>query len=309
VPWALARGGERTGLLTGYTEPELAGSRTRTARFRHPLYRAPRDRQVVDLGEFQSDLAGRKIVGLVSGGRFRPYWDRAEIARGALAGRGLELAFVDDPIALFLLEIQGSGRIVFPDGSLLRVGYEGQNGHDYTAIGRVLVERGELTREAVALQSIRAWLRAHPERAAELMHRNRSYVFFRPLAGSGPEGASGVELVAGRSVAIDDQLLAYGLPLYLDATTPAVPDLARAELPLRRLAVAHDTGGAIRGAVRADLFFGPGREAEELAGRMKQPLRLWILLPRGVDPRAPARTPDRGTSRARSGAGPPRLPG
>ncbi len=282
VPWAATHGGEREGLLTGYYEPELHGRRTPSARFRHPLYLTPRDRQVVDLGEFKQELAGRKVTGVVRDGRFRPYWDRAEIERGMLAGRRLELAWVDDPIALFFLQIQGSGRVILPDGSFVRVGYDGQNGHDYTAIGRVLIERGELTKEEVSLQSIRAWLKAHPERAAELMNQNRSYVFFRLLTGQAPEGASGVELTAGRSLAIDDELLPYGVPLWIDSTAPAVPELGRAEQPLRRLAVAQDTGGAIRGAVRADLFLGPGREAEELAGRLKQPLRLWLLLPRAL---------------------------
>ncbi|MGH7336147.1 MAG: murein transglycosylase A, partial [Myxococcota bacterium] len=282
APWAVANRDRREGLLTGYYEPELAGSRKRTARFRHPLYRDPRDRQVVDLGEFKKDLAGRKITGMVRGGRFRPYWDRAEIVRGALAGRSLELLFVDDPVALFFLQIQGSGRVTLPDGEFLRVGYDGQNGHDYTAVGRILIERGELEKEAVSLQSIRAWLAAHPERAEELLNRNRSFVFFRLLGGGAPEGASGVELTPGRSLAVDDGFLPYGVPLFLDATTPAIPELGRAEAPLRRLVVAQDTGGAIVGPVRGDLFFGPGREAEELAGRMKQPLRYWVLLPKSA---------------------------
>jgi membrane-bound lytic murein transglycosylase A len=284
APWAAANGAEREGLLTGYYEPELAGSRTRSQRFRFPLYLDPRDRQVVDLGEFKQELAGRKITGMVRGGRFRPYWDRGEIERGALAGRRLELAWVDDPVALFFLQIQGSGRVVLPDGSFVRIGYDGQNGHDYTAIGRLLIERGGLTKDEVSLQTIRAWLRSHPESAGALMNENRSYVFFRLLSGQSPEGASGVELTAGRSLAIDDEHLPYGVPLWIDSTAPAVPELGRAEQPLRRLVVAQDTGGAIRGAVRADLFLGPGREAEELAGRMKQRLRYWLLLPKGVDP-------------------------
>jgi len=279
---AVANRGRREGLLTGYYEPELRGSRRRTGSFRHPLYLAPRDAQVVDLGEFKRELAGRKITGLVRGGRFRPYWDRAEIERGALAGRRLELVWVDDPVALFFLQIQGSGRVVLPDGTLVRVGYAGQNGHDYTAIGRILIERGELAREEVSLQTIRAWLRAHPERADEVMNHNRSYVFFRVLPGAAPVGAQGVELTAGRSLAVDDAFLPYGLPVWIASTLPAVPELGRAEQPLARLVVAQDTGGAITGPVRGDLFLGPGREAEELAGRMKQGLRLWILRPIGA---------------------------
>jgi len=281
-PYALADRGKEEGLLTGYYEPELRGSRRRTGKFVHPLYLDPKDQMVVDLGEFRHDLAGRKVVGMIRHGRFRPYWDRAEIEAGALGGRRLEMLWVDDPVALFFLQIQGSGRVVLPDGTFERVGYAGQNGHDYTAIGRTLIEMGELTREEVSLQSIRAWLRAHPERADEVMRSNRSYVFFRRLAGSGPEGASGVVLTPGRSLAVDDELVPYGVPLWVGSTLPAVPDLDRAEQPLGRLVVSQDTGGAIVGVVRGDLFLGPGREAEELAGRMKQPLRLWLLAPRGA---------------------------
>ena len=191
-------------------------------------------------------------------------------------------------MALFFLQIQGSGRVVLPDGTLVRVGYAGQNGRDYTAIGKVLIERGDLTKDGVSLQTIRAWLRAHPERADEVMNQNRSYVFFRVLPGDEPLGAAGVELTAGRSLAVDDAFLPYGVPLWLDATTPDVPELGRIAAPLDRLVVAQDTGGAITGPVRADLFLGPGREAEQTAGRMKQPLRLWLLLPRGGARPAPA---------------------
>jgi len=283
-PFEITNRGRADGLLTAYYEPELHGSRHRDRRFRFPLYLAPRDVQVVDLGEFKSDLAGRRISGIVRGGRFRPFWDRREIEGGALGGRKLEFLWVDDPVALFFLHIQGSGRVVLPDGSTVRVGYAGQNGHDYTAIGRVLVERGEIAREAVSLQSIRDWLRAHPDRAAEVMNQNRSYVFFRVLPGEAPVGAQGVELTAGRSLAVDDEMLPYGVPLWIESSWPAVPPLGRAETPLRRLVVAQDTGGAITGPVRGDLFLGPGPEAEETAGRMKQELRLWILLPRGSTP-------------------------
>lgn len=279
--WRATNRGRAEGLLTGYYEPELAGSRRRRPPYVHPLYRVPADRQLVDLGEFKADLAGRKITGLVRGGRFRPYFDRAEIERGALAGRGLELAWVADPVALFFLQIQGSGRIRFEDGTLLRVGYAGQNGHDYTAVGRVLIERGELAREAVSMQSIRAWLAAHPGEAADLLDRNRSYVFFRALPG-GAVGAAGVELAAGRSLAVDPAFWPYGLPLYLASERPAVPELDAAPAPLERLVIAQDTGGAIRGPIRGDLFLGPGAEAEAVAGRMKQPLRLWLLWPRAL---------------------------
>lgn len=289
TPWLATNRGDAGGLLTGYYEPELEGRKRKQAPFVHPLYRDPGERQVIDLGEFKADLAGRRITGFLRGGRFRPYWDRAEIERGALAGRRLELAWVKDPVALFFLQIQGSGRIRFDDGKLLRVGYAGQNGHDYTAIGRVLIERGELAREAVSLQTIRAWLAAHPGEADEVMNRNRSYVFFRVLPGA-PTGASGAELTPGRSLAVDPAFWPYGVPLWVASERPAAPELGTAAAPLAALVVAQDTGGAIRGPVRGDLFLGPGAEAEAIAGRMKQPLRLWLLWPRalGAPPRPAA---------------------
>jgi membrane-bound lytic murein transglycosylase A len=282
VPFAAADRADREGLLTGYFEPELAASRRRRGAFRHPVYFPPGDRIPVELGDFKSDLAGRRIVGRIDRGRFLPYFDRREIERGALAGRRLELAWVEDPVALFFLQIQGSGRLRFSDGTLLRIGYAGQNGHDYTAIGKVLVERGELALEAVSLQSIRAWLRAHPAEADGVMAANRSYVFFRELPGKSPVGAAGVELTPRRSLAVDPAFWPYGLPLWAEATLPAAPEADRRASRLAALLVAQDTGGAIRGPVRGDLFWGPGVEAEAVAGRMREPLRLWLLWPRDL---------------------------
>lgn len=283
-PWTVSNHGERAGLFTGYYEPELAGARRKKAPFVHPIYLAPHDQLVVDLGDFKRDLAGRKITGMMRGGTFRPYWDRAEIERGALSGRGLEMLWVDDPVALFFLQIQGSGRVVLADGTIVRIGYAGQNGHDYTAIGKVLIERGEIAREDVSLQSIRHWLRSHPDQADEVMRANRSYVFFRVLPGA-PVGAAGVELTPGRSLAVDSRFLPFGLPLWLDATLPALPEVGRSEeVPLRRLVVPQDRGGAIKGPVRGDLFWGAGPEAEAIAGRMKQSGRLWVLWPKALPP-------------------------
>lgn len=281
-PWTATNRGEPVGLLTGYYEPELAARHRRRGDFVHPLYRVPGDRVLVDLGEFKRDLAGRKITGRIERGSFRPYFDRAEIERGALSGRGLELAWVDDPVGLFFLQIQGSGRLRYDDGTLLRIGYAGQNGHDYTAIGKVLVERGAMPLEEVSLQSIRAWLRAHPREADEVMNANRSYVFFRVLPGRAPEGGSGAELTPRSSLAVDTAFWPYGVPLWIETTLPAAPEAGLAEAPLATLVVAQDTGGAIRGPVRGDLFLGPGAEAEAIAGRMRQPLRLWLLWPRAA---------------------------
>ncbi len=283
APWTASNRGEPAGLLTGYYEPELAASRRRRGSFVHSVYRVPGDRLLVDLGEFKRDLAGRKITGLIRGGRFRPYFDRAEIEAGALAGRGLELAWVEDPVALFFLQIQGSGRLRYEDGTMLRIGYAGQNGHDYTAVGKVLVDRGAMALEQVSLQSIRAWLGAHPREADELLNANRSYVFFRVLPGKAPQGGAGADLTPRRSLAVDTSFWPYGLPLWLQTTLPAAPEAGLGESELAALVIAQDTGGAIRGPVRGDLFLGPGDEAEAVAGRMRQPLRLWLLWPRAAN--------------------------
>ena len=263
------------GLFTGYYEPELAGSRSRSAAFAVPLYSRPADLVTVRLGDFWPHSPHERFAGRVVDGRLKPYFSRAEIDAGALAGRGLELFWTDDPIAAFFLHIQGSGLLRLPDGTRVRLGYAGANGHPYTAIGRVLVRRGALALEEVSLQSIRAWLRAHPEQARAVMARNASYIFFREVAGEGPLGSQGVALTPGRSIAVDPRHLPLGLPMWVDVAHPLAGHPA-----LRRLVVAQDTGGAIRGAVRADLFWGAGRDAEARAGQMRKNGRYFALIPR-----------------------------
>jgi membrane-bound lytic murein transglycosylase A len=271
----------RIGLFTGYFEPLLHGSRRRTERYGVPLYTQPSDLVMVDLGRFRDDLRGRRVAGRVRGRSLEPYDDREAIASGSLAGRGLELIWVDDAIDAFFLHIQGSGRVELDDGSIFRVGYAAQNGHPYHAIGRTLVDWGELTLDEVSLQSIDAWLRAHADRADEVMATNDSYVFFRQIRGEGPIGAQGVALTPERSLAVDRQHVPLGVPVWLDAMTPA----AAAENPDERrqwLLVAQDTGGAIRGSVRGDVFWGAGERARAIAGRMAHRGRYWVLVPRGV---------------------------
>jgi len=263
--------------LTGYFEPELTGSPTRTATLTTPLLARPADLVEVDLGSFATDLRGRRTAGIVREGRLHPFADRAAIMAGALDGRGLELAWVD-PVDAFFLQIQGSGRVTLPDGGVLRLGYAAQNGHAYYAIGRALVESGALAREAVSMQSIRAWLDAAPPgEAAALMARNPSYVFFRPLTGLAPEkgplGALGAPLTPGRSLAVDRTRTPLGAPVWV-----AGRDAAGAAL--ERLAVAQDTGGA----ARADLFTGWGEDAAEQAGRMRDRASLFVLLPPALSP-------------------------
>lgn len=271
----------RIGLFTGYFEPLLHGSRRRSARYKVPLYMQPPDLISVDLGRFRDDLRGRRVAGRVQGRSLEPYDDRQAITAGSLAGRHLELVWVDDAIDAFFLHIQGSGRIELDDGSSFRVGYAAQNGHPYHAIGRTLVDWGELTLEEVSLQSIDAWLREHPGRAGEVMGTNDSYVFFREIRGDGPVGAQGVVLTPERSLAVDRQHIPLGVPVWLDAMIPA----ASADAPDERrqwLLVAQDVGGAIRGAVRGDVFWGAGERARAVAGRMAHRGRYWALVPRGL---------------------------
>jgi membrane-bound lytic murein transglycosylase A len=288
-PWTVADGDRRReALVTGYYEPLLHGSLAPDARYTIPLYLRPPELVDVDLGDFRDELDGRRLAGIVRGDRLVPFADRAELDSGALAGRGLELVWVDDAVDAFFLHIQGSGRVVLSDGAHLRVGYAAQNGHPYVAIGRELVARGAMAIEDVTMQSIRAWLAAHPEQAAEVMSTNPSFVFFRRLDGDGPIGSAGVVLEPWRSIAVDPGFVPLGVPVWIDGQAPS-PRRGEPDLRLRRLVMAQDTGGAIRGPLRADLFCGHGEEAAEVAGRLKHPARMWILLPRPLDPRiAPA---------------------
>jgi membrane-bound lytic murein transglycosylase A len=290
TPVAASNHGERTGLFTGYYEPTLNGSRKPSVRYTVPLYRRPPELVTVDLGLFREEWKGRRIAGKVVDRAFLPFPDRAAIRAGALAGRGLELAWVDDPIDAFFMEIQGSGRIELAEGGVLRVGYAAQNGQAYFAIGRDLVERGALKKEEISLQSIRAWLLAHPAEAPQVMARNRSYVFFDELKGEGPLGAEGVPLTPGRSLAVDLKYLPLGVPVWLDGKAPAAaPASEKApDRPLQRLLVAQDTGGAITGPVRGDVFWGHDAAAATIAGRMKHPGQIWLLLPRSAAARLSA---------------------
>lgn len=266
-----------TGLFTGYYEAELKGSRARTPRYAVPLYRRPPDLVSVELGQFRRGLQGQRIAGRVEGGTLRPYAPRGEIDAGALAGRGLELVWVDSAVDAFFLHIQGSGRVTMDDGRVVRVGFDGQNGHEYVTIGRELLARGELERDNITMQSIRAWFAANPARAAEIMALNPSYVFFRELPGDGPIGAQGVALTPGRSLAVDRTHFPLGLPVWVD-----LKQADPADGLVRRLMMAQDTGGAIRGPVRGDVFWGYGAEAAVIAGRMKAEGTYYFLVPRGA---------------------------
>ena len=276
-PYRVADNTETQGLFTGYYEPELEGARSRGGEFQTPLLKRPPDLVMAELGDFKPDLRGERIAGRVVSGRLRPYEKRAEIVAGALDNMNLALLWVSDSVGAFFLQVQGSGRVVLSDGSVVRVGYDGQNGWPYVAIGRVMVDRGLLAKDDATMQGIRAWLAAHPAETPEILDANPSYVFFRELKGDGPVGSEGVVLTPGRSLAVDRAFLPLGAPFWLDAD-------AEGER-LRLLLVAQDTGGAIRGPVRGDVFWGHGPEAERRAGTMRARGGYFLLLPKSVPPK------------------------
>jgi membrane-bound lytic murein transglycosylase A len=271
--------GRAEGLVTGYYEPLIRGSRQPDAQNRIPVWGAPSDMLTIDLGSLYPELAHLRLRGRIENGKVVPYWNRAEIEAGLAAQTAQPLLWVADAVAFFFLQIQGSGRVELPDGSHVRIGYADQNGHPYRSIGRVLIESGELAPSEASMQGIQAWARRHPDKLRALLEENPSYVFFRELprdanAARGPIGALGVPLTAERSIAVDARYIPLGAPVWLATTRPGSPT------PLNRLMLAQDTGGAIKGGARADFFWGFGHAAGQQAGRMKQPGRMWVLLPR-----------------------------
>lgn len=270
---------EETGLITGYFEPLLHGSRVATARFVAPLYAPPPDLLMVDLASLYPELKGKRVRGRLEGNKVVPYYTRAELP-GDHAIHGNEIIWVDDFFDAMMLEVQGSGRVELPDGQVIRLQYADQNGQPYRSVGRYLVQIGALTLEEATLPGIRGWLLAHPQRVQEVLNANPSVVFFSesPLGDPnlGPKGAQGIALTKGRSIAVDPTWVPLGAPLFLATTLPD------SSLPLQRLVIAQDTGGAISGAPRADYFCGSGPQAADLAGKMRQQGSLWLLWPRNV---------------------------
>jgi membrane-bound lytic murein transglycosylase A len=270
--------GTDSGLVTGYYEPLLHGSRRRGGRYQTPLHGVPGDMLTIDLAGLYPELKGMRLRGRVAGNKVVPYFSRAELMQAdRLAGK--ELLWVDDPVDAFFLQVQGSGRVQLAEGGeTVRLAYADQNGHPYRSIGRYLVDKGEMTLDQASAQNIKAWIAANPGRRQEVLNANPGYVFFKEEKLSdpskGPKGALGVPLTAQRSIAVDPQFVPLGVPVFLATTQPA------SELPLRRLMLAQDTGGAIRNPVRADYFWGFGPEAGERAGRMKQRGAIWVLLPK-----------------------------
>ncbi|TZG27844.1 murein transglycosylase A [Sphingomonas montanisoli] len=278
--------GDGQAFATGYYEPEIAGSREPRLGYEVPVYKKPSDLVEGDLGDFYPDLKGKKIRGRVQNGRLVPYPDRGAIEDGALKGRGLEIGYAADAVEFFFLQVQGSGRLRQPDGRIIRIGYDGQNGREYVGIGKLMRDRGLLGPGELSMQGVMAWLRAHPAEGDAIMRENKSFVFFRELTGAGPLGALNVAVTGRTTVAAD--------PAFIPLGAPVVLSLDRTEA--NGLWVAQDTGGAIKGANRFDTFWGAGDDARRIAGGMSGRGKAWLLLPRASVDRLEAQ----GAAQARS---------
>jgi membrane-bound lytic murein transglycosylase A len=293
-PVRIARLGENAGFLTGYYEPVVDGSRFPTREFHVPIYRRPPDLLPPAGTPAGSGFpnTGQSLRRDASG-KLVPYYDRGEIEDGALDGKHLEICWIRDPTEALFIQIQGSARIRLEDGLVVRINYDSHNGWPYTAIGRILIERKLIPREEMSMDRIRQWIHDNPDGAKELRRQNRAFVFFRIVGlgdDEGPLGAQGLPLTAGRSIAVDKALHVYGTPFFIEAGLPI--DSARASTPFRRLMIAQDTGSAIVGPARADLYWGSGKLAGQVAGRVRHPGRFTMLIPREIDPvEAGARMP------------------
>lgn len=266
---------------TGYYEPEIHGSRDRRRGYEVPIYGVPNDLIEVDLGLFSEELKGKRIRGRVEGKAFVPYFDRAQIEDGAIDTRAPILAWAADPVEIFFLQVQGSGRLRLPDGGVMRIGYAGQNGRDYTGIGKLMRDRGLLGPGQASMQGIMAWLRAHPEEGRAIMHENKSFIFFRELTGPGPLGAMGLPVTGRVSAAADPKFVPLGAPAFLSMDRTDASGLW----------IAQDTGGAIKGPNRFDTFWGAGDDARAIAGGMSARGTAWLLLPKGALERLQAASP------------------
>jgi len=268
--------GSDTGTITGYYQPILKGSKVKTSHYKVPLYTTPKDLITVDLSEVYPELKSKRLRGKLAGNKLIPYLSRAEIDGQGSPLAGNEIVWVEDPVEAFFLEIQGSGIIQFDNGEAMQIGYADQNGYPFKAIGSTLVQKKEITMAEASMEGIKNWARKNITKLRDFLNMNASYVFFRKLPNDlpGPIGALGVSIEAERSVAIDPKFIPLGAPIFLSTTQP------NASEPLERLMVAQDTGGAIRGGVRADFYWGSGDEAGRKAGSMKQQGKIWTLLPR-----------------------------
>ncbi|MGA7804202.1 murein transglycosylase A [Bradyrhizobium sp.] len=286
APLKISRLGEDDGFVTGYYEPVLEGSRTQTDVYNVPVYRRPSNLFVRGFKQDAPSLPNKGAVYRKIGRRkLVPYYDRAEIEDGAIAGRGLEICWLKDPTDLLFAQIQGSARIHLPDGSTIRINYDAHNGYPYTAVGRVLIDRGIIPKEEMSMQKIRDWMEQNPDGAKEVRRQNRAYVFFREVQLSDKDeaiGAQGVPLTPGRSIAVDKSLHVYGTPFFIEGVLPI--DSAQAKTPFHRLMIAQDTGSAITGPARADLYFGAGADAGKVSGRLRHAMHFVMLVPKTLDP-------------------------
>ena len=291
LPLRISRLGEGEGFVTGYYEPILEGSRTENEIYNVPIYRRPSNLFVKGQTHASTGLPNKGAVYRKIGRRkLVPYYDRAEIEDGKIEGRGLEIAYLKNQTDLLFAQIQGSARIELPDGSMVRINYDAHNGYPYTPVGRILIDRGIIPREQMSMQKIREWMEQNPDGANELRRQNRSYIFFREVNLSEKDeavGAQGVPLTAGRSIAVDKALHVYGTPFFIEGDLPIESE--RSKTPFRRLMIAQDTGSAIVGPARADLYFGAGAEAGRVAGRLKSNARFVMLVPKSLDPIARGR--------------------
>lgn len=281
TPWQTVNpDGSTSGLVTGYYEPLIKGSRSASADYRWPVHAPPSDMLTIDLAATHPDLKNLRLRGRLVDNKVLPYWSREQIEKLGPDVPAEVLFWASDPIDLFFLQVQGSGQIELPDGTRARIGYADQNGHPYQSIGRWLVAQGELSLEQASMESIKKWSRDNPDRLHEMLNTNPSYVFFRelPAGNDGPVGALAVPLTRERSIAVDPRYTPLGAPVYLATTYPL------STRPLNRLMLAQDTGGAIKGPVRADLFWGFGADAGAMAGKMRQQGQMWVLLPNGDQP-------------------------
>jgi membrane-bound lytic murein transglycosylase A len=286
VPLEISRLGQDAGFVTGYYEPILDGSRVQTDVYKVPVYRRPSNLFMRGYSQASPDLPNKgQVFRKIGRRKLVPYYDRGQIEDGILAGRGIEICWLKDQTDLLFAQIQGSARIRLPDGSTLRINYDSYNGYPYTAVGRVLVDRGIFTRDEMSMQKIREWMEANPDGAKDVRRQNRSYVFFREVQLSDKEeaiGAQGIPLTPGRSIAVDKSLHVYGTPFFISGELPIESE--KSKTPFRRLMIAQDTGSAIVGPARADLYFGGGPDAGKIAGRLKSNARFVMLVPKGLDP-------------------------
>lgn len=292
LPLRISRLGEGDGFVTGYYEPVIDGSRGQTDVYAVPVYRRPSNLFVRGFRQDATNLPNKgQVFRKIGRRKLVPYYDRAEIEDGAIAGRGLEICWLKNQTDLLFAQIQGSARIRLEDGSTIRINYDAHNGFPYTPVGRILIERNIIPRDQMSMQRIRQWMDENPDGAKELRRQNRSYVFFREVQLSDKDeavGAQGVPLTPGRSIAVDKSLHVYGTPFFIEGELPIESEQSRT--PFRRLMVAQDTGSAIVGPARADIYFGAGAEAGRISGRLKNTMRFVMLVPKSLDPAARGRT-------------------